>query len=389
MSETWRIAVFVSVVLAIWAVMHAYLLWRVATVPTVAEHVPRTALVLVFVLLALAYPLARILDMNGITAVAYPLELVGAIWMGLLFLAIIFVFAADVLALVSTLAADGLKHVGVQAPTLGPSVRLGAVGVALLLGAIGLGQCLRGPVVQAYEVKLAGLPAERDGMVLVAVSDLHLGSLLGPRWFAKRVAQIEALKPDMVAVVGDLIDGSARRTEIMLPELRRLKAPLGVWAVMGNHEFYADRAGGGERSAKLLEAAGYTVLRDRWAEAVPGLVLAGVDDLTARRQFGIVDDPLVRALKARPAGATILLSHSPLQADEAAAAGVGLMLSGHTHDGQIWPFGYLVKRIYPLLGGRYQVGGMTAIVCRGTGTWGPPLRLWRPSEILKLTLRAG
>ena len=181
MSETWRIAVFVSVVLAIWAVMHVYLLWRVTTVPAVAEHVPRAALVLVFVLLALAYPVARILDMNGITAVAYPLELVGAIWMGLLFLAIIFVFAADVLALVSALAADGLKHFGVSAPTLGPSARLGAVGVALLLGAIGLGQWLRGPVVQAYEVKLAGLPAERDGMVLVAVSDLHLGSLLGPR----------------------------------------------------------------------------------------------------------------------------------------------------------------------------------------------------------------
>jgi hypothetical protein len=385
MSETWRFVVFVSVVLAIWAVMHAYLLWRVATVPAVATHVPRVALVLGFVLLALAYPLSRILDLKGITTIAYPLELVGAVWMGVLFLALILVFAADVVALV----VDGLRAVGVGLPALGPSFRLGAAAVALLLGGIGLGQWLRGPVVQAYEIKLPGLPAERDGLVLVAVSDLHLGSLLGPKWFAARLAQIEALKPDLVAVVGDLIDGNARRTETMLPELRRLKAPLGVWAVMGNHEFYADRAGRGERSARLLEAAGFTVLRDRSAQVVPGLVLAGVDDLTARRQFGIEDSPLVRALAARPAGATILLSHSPLQADEAAAAGVGLMLSGHTHDGQIWPFGYFVQRIYPLMGGRYQVGRMTAIVCRGTGTWGPPLRLWRPSEILKITLRAG
>ena len=95
------------------------------------------------------------------------------------------------------------------------------------------------------------------------------------------------------------------------------------------------------------------------------------------------------ALANRPPGAAILLSHSPLQAGAAAAAGAGLMLSGHTHDGQIWPFGYLVRLSYPLLGGRYEVDGMPVIVCRGTGTWGPRMRLWRPSEILRITLRSG
>ena len=118
------------------------------------------------------------------------------------------------------------------------------------------------------------------------------------------------------------------------------------------------------------------------------LLVAGVDDLTARRQFGRPDRPVAKALAGRPPGAVVLLSHSPLQADTAAAAGAGLMLSGHTHDGQIWPFRWLVRLSYPLLGGRYEVAGMPVIVCRGTGTWGPRMRLWRPSEIVRITLRA-
>ena len=95
---------------------------------------------------------------------------------------------------------------------------------------------------------------------------------------------------------------------------------------------------------------------------------------------------LSQALLGRPPGGTILLSHTPWQAESAASAGAGLMLCGHTHGGQVWPFGYLISIMYPLLEGRYEVGGMPVIVCRGTGTWGPRMRLWRPSEILRVTL---
>jgi hypothetical protein len=100
------------------------------------------------------------------------------------------------------------------------------------------------------------------------------------------------------------------------------------------------------------------------------------------------DDAVRQALAGRPQGATIFLSHSPQWAETAARAGVGLMLSGHTHGGQIWPFDLVVRRAYPLLAGRYQVEGMTILVCRGTGTWGPRMRLWRPGEILRVVLRS-
>ena len=136
-----------------------------------------------------------------------------------------------------------------------------------------------------------------------------------------------------------------------------------------------------------MEEIGFQLLRNRWAEVRPGLVLAGVDDLTSWHRAGKGGDPVSQALEGRPPGATIFLSHTPWETEKAASAGVGLMLAAHTHGGQIWPFSYLVRRRYPLLEGRHEVDGMPVIVCRGTGTWGPRMRLWRPGEILRVTLR--
>ncbi len=365
---------FLTIVLGVWTMMHAYVFWRAASVPAIAGHVSRGALLAIAVALWLSYPLSRLLDHWRLGAAARPLEFVGATWMGALFLAFAVLIVLDAVTLG-----------GILLPRLAPALRGWGLAAASALAIIALVQGLRPPIVVDYEVKLAGLPAGRDGTVLVELSDVHLGTLIGKPWMAHLVDRIEAMKPDLIVVDGDLIDGNVARVEPMVPVLRRLSAPLGVWAVTGNHEFYAGLA----RSVKLFEDAGFHVLQDRWAEVVPGLVIAGVDDLTARRQFGLDGAPVQRALAGRPPGATVLLSHTPWQAERAAGLGAGLMLSGHTHDGQIWPFGYLVRLTYPLLGGRYRVGGMTAIVCRGSGTWGPRMRLWRPAEIVRVTLRAG
>jgi len=103
---------------------------------------------------------------------------------------------------------------------------------------------------------------------------------------------------------------------------------------------------------------------------------------------GKKEDIVTKLLNGRPPGATVFLSHTPWRYRKAAKAGVGLMLSGHTHGGQIWPFGYITRFFYPLMEGKYDVDGMTLIVCRGTGTWGPPMRLWRPGEISRITLHS-
>jgi uncharacterized protein len=368
----WRFAIFIALVLTVWALMHWYVFWRLGTIPWVAAHSSIRGLVLAAVGLGLSYPLARILNAWNLEAVGRPLEFAAAVWIGVLFLVLAALLAVDLVT------AGGLLFTPVA-----PHLRSGAVLVAGILSLVGIAQGLRAPVVRDYEVRVAGLPPERDGLLLVAISDLHLGTLKGEGWLTKLFGRVKDLKPDLVVIVGDLVDGNVRHVETLLPVLQQLRSPLGVWAVTGNHEYYA----GLEPSVKLIEAAGYHLLRDDWAEATPGLIIAGVDDLTAREQFGQRDDAVEQALANRPPGATILLSHSPLESGRASAAGANLMLSGHTHAGQIWPFNFLVRIKYPLLAGRYDVAGMTLIVGRGTGTWGPPMRLWRPSEILRIKLR--
>jgi predicted MPP superfamily phosphohydrolase len=297
--------------------------------------------------------------------------------LGMNALAALFLFA------VALLAADLLTGFGFLLPRLAPRIRGWALGAGALLVTAALVQGQRPPGVTRHEVVLAGLPAALDGTVLVALSDLHLGTLLDGEWLAARIAQVRAERPDLVVLLGDLFEGHGQPEGEMLPVFRTLRAPLGVFAVTGNHEFH-----GREANLRMLDAAGIPVLHDRWAAAAPGLVFAGVDDLTARRRSGAGGDPVGAALAGRPPGAAILLSHSPLQAGRAAAAGAGLMLSGHTHGGQIWPFGYLVGAFYPFLAGRHEVNGMPVIVTRGAGTWGPRMRLWRRAEILRVTLRS-
>ncbi|HEU0040349.1 MAG TPA: metallophosphoesterase [Verrucomicrobiae bacterium] len=368
----WRIALFIAVALTVWALVHGYVFSRLGTIPWVAAHCPAKGLVLAALALWVSYPLARILNASNLEAAGAPLEFAAALWMGVLFLLFVALLAVDLVTIGGLLFSQ-----------VAPQLRSGAILVAGIFSIIGLVQGLRAPLVRDYEVRLAGLPRERDGLVLVAISDLHLGTLKGHRWLTQLVGRVNGLKPDLVVVVGDLVDANVQRVETLLPVLKQLRPPLGVWTVTGNHEYYA----GLEWSVTLLETAGYNLLRDCWTEAVPGLIIAGVDDLTARVQFGQKDNVVEQALANRPAGATILLSHSPLESNRASAAGVNLMLSGHTHAGQIWPFNFLVRLKYPMLAGRYEVDGMTLIVGRGTGTWGPPMRLWLPGEILRITLR--
>jgi predicted MPP superfamily phosphohydrolase len=172
----------------------------------------------------------------------------------------------------------------------------------------------------------------------------------------------------------------------MIPELRELHAPLGVWAVLGNHDSFESAA----ESSLILRDAGFRVLHDESELVVSGLRVAGVDDLGLRARFGAVDLAIGSALKSVQIGreGCVFLSHTPVGMVAAAEAGAGLMLCGHTHGGQIWPFNYLVKSRFPELVGRHIFAPMTLIISRGAGTWGPRMRLWKRGEIVLITLRA-
>jgi hypothetical protein len=352
--------------------MHVYVFWRLASVPLVSRYVSLHLLIGAGVLLWAIFFIGRVFGHSGSGALAATTEFFGMLWMGTL-----------LLLFIPLLAADFLTLFGLLLPRFAPSIRGWALVAGAVLSITALVQGLRPPVMQNYEVRLAGLPRAMDNTVLVAMSDLHLGSQIGKRWLAARVAQVKNERPDLVVFLGDLFEGHGEPEKELLSILRGLSAPLGVWGVTGNHEFH----GGSKRNTRFFDEAGIRLLRNCWEQVRPGFILAGVDDLTAKYRAGRGGDFISQALSERPPGATILLSHTPWETEKAARAGAGLMLCGHTHGGQIWPFSYLARRTYPLLEGRYEVDGMPVIVSRGAGTWGPRMRLWRPGEILRLTLR--
>ncbi len=373
MGTAARFALFLTIVLGIWTGFHVWAWSRLSAFPAFTA-VPHPARLAVFSLLWLSYPLGRTLLHNGWKVPGEALEMAGAVWMGVLFILCSWLLVADLVTGFGFL----LPHHVLAARKL-------AVIVGLVLSIFAVFQGLRGPRVVRYEAKIQGLAPSFDGLRIVQISDLHLGSLLGRRWLEARVEQVEALRPDLLFVTGDLVDSEVAPVRPLVPLLRRLSAPLGVWGVTGNHEFYA----GIEASTALYADAGIRLLRDSWAEVRPGLVLVGVDDLSARRQLGLNGDPVARAFQGAPDGTRIFLSHSPLRVKDAARAGASLMLSGHTHAGQIWPFTYLCEIPYPHQAGLYREGNLQMIVHRGTGTWGPPMRLFLPSEIVEVTLRRG
>lgn len=361
---------FGTVLILLTTFMHIYVFCRIASIPRVRKLVSRKMLFAVGAGLWTVFYLGRVIGHHGTGMTAMTLEFLGMNWMASLFLIFLLLLFTDLTTLF-----------GLLVPGLSSSLRLGAVTAGVALSVIALLQGLRAPVIREYEVHLAGLPTDMDGTVLVAVSDMHLGSMLGAGWLKSRTAQIMELRPDIIVLLGDIFEGHSPPADELITAFRELSAPLGIWAVTGNHEFYGrDRTG-------LFAAADFSLLSNSWTEIRPGFILAGLDDLTAWHRNGRKGDLIGRALTGRPAGATILLSHSPWYPERIAAAGVGLMLSGHTHGGQIWPFDYLVRQRYPLLEGRYEVDGTTVIVSRGTGTWGPRMRLWHPGEILRVTLR--
>jgi hypothetical protein len=363
---------FRGILLSAVTLMHVYVFWRGSSVPFLRRHMSMKALAATGMALWILFLFGRIYGHDNPGALAQVLELAGMIWMATLFL-----------IFVSMLAVDGITGFGRLLPRFAPVMRGAAMVVGVLLSVIALVQGLRQPVVQNYEVHLRGLPPKLEGIVLVGLSDLHLGSLRNERWLGKVVSRVQAERPDIIVLLGDIFEGHVMPTKEKAAGLQGLKAPMGVWAVLGNHEFH-----GRDRIAALFRDAGITALRNERATILPGFSLAGVDDLRSHHRAGSKTDFITRTLSPPQPGATVLLSHTPWFARKAAKAGAGLMLSGHTHGGQIWPFGYLVRILYPLFAGEYDVDGMTVIVSRGAGSWGPPMRLWQPGEIVRVTLRA-
>ena len=367
---------FLTIFISIWTGLNLYVFWRVATIPFIKHTLPLKFLIPIAIVLYSTFLLPWFVDRAGIHAITRVLELIGVHWLGIIFLLFTCLLVVDI-----------VTGFGFFFRNSAPALRGVALVAGFVLSLIALVQGMRAPVVYDYEIRMDNLPADADGLVVVAIADLHLGTIIGERWLRARVDQVNALKPDMILMLGDIVEGHgpAELDAGVRSTMRSFVAPDGVWGVTGNH----DRHGDIEATHRFFADAGIRMLRNESVEVLPGLVLAGVDDRGYGRDTGDRTRRITEALADRPPdAATIFLSHRAEGVEQAAAAGVGLMLSGHTHNGQIWPFNYIVGRFLRYMAGRYDIDGMPLIVCRGTGTWGPRMRLWAPGEILRVALRA-
>ena len=285
-----------------------------------------------------------------------------------------------------TLATMIVRRGGAGAPD---AVRYGVAGLAALLAAIGVANALRVPPVKDITVAIRDLPPQFEGYRLLQLTDLHISRLFPRRWARAVVGRANASGVDLIVVTGDFIDGSVAMRRDDVEPLRDLRAPDGVYAIPGNHEYFFDYAAWmrhlGAMGIRLLPNA-HTVLERGGAQ----LVLAGVTDLSAP-SVGEAGPDLSAALAGAPASAPILLlDHQPRHARRGADRGVALQLSGHTHGGMIRGLDRIVARANAgYVSGAYAVGDMTLYVSNGTGLWpGFALRLGPASEMTRITLHA-
>lgn len=263
------------------------------------------------------------------------------------------------------------------------AVAAGAASVGLV--GVGTATALRPPDLLRVPVRLGALDPAFRGFRIAVVSDIHLGPLLGRAHTERIVGMINEAEADLVAIVGDLVDGTVAELGSAAAPLRDLAAPDGAFFVTGNHEYFVD-----DTAEWLREMARWGVhpLRNENTPIRRGaavLNLAGVNDLVGERHSDGPD--FDRALSGLSSGGpTILLAHQPVLVEEAAARGVDLQLSGHTHGGQMWPFHYLVRAAQPSLAGLTRIDDTQLYVTRGAGFWGPPVRVGAPPDITILTL---
>ncbi|MFE2425105.1 metallophosphoesterase [Streptomyces hokutonensis] len=259
---------------------------------------------------------------------------------------------------------------------------VGGSAAALAVGTVGHGtyDVLRGPKVKRITVALAKLPRSAHGFRIAVVSDIHLGPVLGRGFAQKVVDTINATQPDLIAVVGDLVDGSVKDLSPAAEPLAGLRARHGTFFVTGNHEYYS----GAEQWVEKVRDLGLRPLENARTE-LPAFDLAGVNDLAGTDEGQGPD--FTRALgdrdRSRPA---VLLAHQPILIHDAVRHGVDLQLSGHTHGGQLWPGNLIADLTNPTLAGVERYGDTQLYVSRGAGAWGPPVRVGAPSDITVVDL---
>lgn len=388
MPRSVQFAIFITIMILITFGLHYYVWARLLRDPALPLFTRRilTGVLIFFLLFLISFmPLYRTIPRSISTVLGW----ITYGWMGFLLLLCLSLVGFDLIRLGIRLFSKPVDPE--RRLFLSQLTALGALGTGSILTGIAAFTALRKLRINEFSIKLAKLPRSFHGFRIVQLTDLHIGPTLGKEWVEHVVEKTMSLQPDLIAITGDLVDGSVAQLAEQVEPLRKLKAPYGIYFVTGNHEYYS----GPDEWIEKVKSFGIQCLRnERVSITLPdgsSFDLAGVDDYHSGGYKGHGPD-VKKALSNRDTSkALVLLAHQPAHIKEASEQGVDFQISGHTHGGQFWPWNYFVRLQQPYVVGLHHHprpdGQMTQIyISPGTGFWGPPIRLGTRSEVTSIVL---
>ena len=344
--------IFLTIFLTLYGAMNYYALRRVTTFFSLERNV---LFYLIFFVLTLSYLGATILERYFANTLTRAIYTMAALWMGIVFILFFCLLASEIPLLL-----------------IKPSPRKAGTVILIIAGVLSFYSLVNAAIIHVRKVRFSSEKIPRD-LKIVHLSDLHFGPIRTRRFLARIVEKTNSLHPDAVFITGDMIDGPYHYREEDFAPLSRFEAP--VYFVTGNHERY----GGLDRVTQFLEKTPLVMLRNKTAE-FEGIEIIGIDDADKKDQV----ERILPTLKTDPSKFRILLYHRPIPGilKQGHEAGIDLVLSGHVHAGQIFPFNFVVALFYRPVRGFHEYKGARLNVSTGTGTWGPPMRLGSRSEIV-------
>jgi len=382
-------AIFIAVFSSVWALAHYYLYKRLTSV---FEEMSKGALFvieLMFVLLGMSFPASYVLAKLTHTPFVSFAYRISSIWMGILFYLLLFTIAAHIVGIIlrQTELWDRLESAfDFSIPRAGLLIVIVSTAAT---SAFALYEASRPPKITRLDIPIKNLPYNLDGFKIVQIADLHLGINVGRKKLERVVEKTNLLEPDLVVITGDLMESEALHMPTLLRPLRWIKSRYGVFAVTGNHEYYTFK--GVDKVIEAVSRVGVKYLQNKGTRIVDGLMLFGINDPDAK--ISEAETPPVEELmekvvtKNAKSNVNVLLAHRASGFQKAAELGVDLMLGSHTHRGQMWPVGFMMELFFPHIYGHFKLGDHHLYVTCGVGTWGPPMRLGAPPEIVFITLR--
>lgn len=343
----------------------------------------RVVYVAVFILLAVSYIASVFLERADLIALGKPLSWIGSFWIAAFVYLLLITVAVDLLRFVNHFV-HYFPAVVVSSPAR--AARVAAISTVAIVALLVVYGFINAHIIRVRTLDIA-VPKEAGGrktLNIVMASDIHLSSIIGRSRIERIVQKINSLSPDLVLLPGDIVDGDLNPVihQNLGESLRQIKAPLGVYAITGNHEYI----GGVEKACRYITDHGVKMLRDSTVFVDGSFYIVGREDRSAgknRKQLKVLMQGVDMKFPV------ILMDHQPFHLNEAAQYGVDLQLSGHTHYGQFWPLNHITNMVYELAYG-YVVKGSTHIyVSSGVGTWGPPIRIVADPEIVNIQMSFG